>query len=71
MDLLKYSTRQEDEITLPETVNKNINIRTIADKRRNKRNRIKEVLSITKYCKFSRCINVNNVTMTTDQYVLS
>ena len=46
MDLLKYSTRQEDEITLPETVNKNINIRRIADKRRNKRNRIKEVLSI-------------------------
>ena len=70
MDLLQYSTRQEDEITLPETVNKNINIRIIGNKRRNIK-RIKDVLSINLILnfvsEFSRYNNNTTSTMTTDQ----
>ena len=70
MDLLQYSTRQEDETTLPETVNKNFNIRIIGNKRRNIK-RIKDVLSINLILnfvsEFSRYNNNTTSTMTTDQ----
>ena len=59
-------------------MNKNINIRTIGNKRRNKKKNKGSILSINIILnfvsKFSRYINGNNIiksTMTTDQDVLS